>query len=112
MWINENGMIYEGDCHAGDRAATSEEMAAWVKLTAPNPLDQIRELEAQQVRDMARFDREQALAAAESLALADFGLDPDALYALGAGPNPPTAALNYRRLKDLDNQIKALRAQL
>lgn len=112
MWIDDLGNLYEGDCRAGDRAATPEEVAVWEQSRAPNPMEQIRELEAQQVRDMARFDREQALATAESLALADFGLDPDALYSLGAGPNPPTAALNYRRLKDLDNQIKTLRDRL
>ncbi len=30
MWINpETGQIYGGDCQAGDRAATEEEIAAW-----------------------------------------------------------------------------------
>ncbi|ARV17472.1 hypothetical protein AEP_00512 [Curvibacter sp. AEP1-3] len=112
MWVDTFGNLYEGDCRAGDRAATPEEVAAWEQSRSPSPLQQILELEAQQVRDMARFDREQALASAEALALAEFGIEPEDLYAMGAGPNPPTAALNYRRLKDLDNQIKALRDQL
>ncbi len=112
MWTDGQGFFYSGDCRAGDRAATAQEVAEWQATNSPSPLEQIRELEAQQVRDMARFDREQALASAEALALADFGIAPEDLYAMGAGPNPPTAALNYRRLKDLDNQIKALRDQL
>ena len=29
MWINAQGDLYEGDCAQGDRASTSEEMAAW-----------------------------------------------------------------------------------
>lgn len=29
MWINAAGTLYEGECAAGDRAATSGEIAAW-----------------------------------------------------------------------------------
>ena len=28
MWISKDGSIYEGDCQAGDRAATAQELAA------------------------------------------------------------------------------------
>lgn len=72
----------------------------------------IMQIEAQQVQETARMERERALLEAETVALADFGLTPQALYAMGDGLNPPTAALTYRRLKDLDNQVKALREQL
>ena len=29
MWIDGTGQLYAGDCVAGDRAATAEEVAAW-----------------------------------------------------------------------------------
>ena len=29
MWINKNGLVYAGDCAAGDRKATDDEISAW-----------------------------------------------------------------------------------
>lgn len=29
MWINADGILYDGDCAVGDRAATSGEIAIW-----------------------------------------------------------------------------------
>lgn len=72
----------------------------------------IANLEAQQVREMARFQRESTLESVEKMAFEQMGLKPDELYALGAGPNPPNAALNYKRLKDIDAQVKAARESI
>lgn len=94
MWINENGLIYEGDCHAGDRAATSEEMAAWELSKLPSPQSQIEALEREQL--MPRATREFMLLFMET----QF--------------TPEVLALNpgYMAVKAFDNQIKDLRAQL
>jgi hypothetical protein len=75
-------------------------------------LAKIAALEEQQRREMARYDRESALEKVEALALSDFGLDPDQLYAVGKAPGAPIAAVNYVRLKDIDNAIKAEREGL
>ena len=72
-------------------------------------LARIAALEDEQLRQTARMVRERTLKEAEDLALAQFGLTPEQLYALGSQPNPETAALTYKRLKDLDNAIKAER---
>jgi len=47
MWINSIGIVYEGDCRIGDRAATAEELQAWELSKQPSPLAQIKALEAE-----------------------------------------------------------------
>lgn len=69
----------------------------------------IVELEAIQIKETARFIREETLKDAEEKALAEFGIDPAALYAMGEGAGAPPPAMAYRRLKDIDNAIKAER---
>lgn len=69
----------------------------------------ILEIEAIQIKETARFIREETLKDAEEKALAEFGLDPAALYAMGEGDGAPPPAMAYRRLKDIDNAIKAER---
>jgi hypothetical protein len=75
-------------------------------------LAQIASLESTQIKQMARFNRERDLKEAEDLALQQFGLTPDQLYAVGASEGAPTAALNYKKLKDLDNAIKVEREKI
>lgn len=113
MFIDAQGNLYVGDMLPGHREATAAEVTNWAAShTVTETLAAIADLEQQQIRETARMERERALSEAEAVALADFGLTPQALYAMGEGPNPPTAALTYRRLKDLDNQVKALRERL
>lgn len=75
-------------------------------------LARIADLEMTQLRQMARMIRERTLKEAEDMAQAQFGVDPQQLYALGSQPTPDMAALNYKRLKDLDNDIKVERERL
>lgn len=94
MWINSIGIVYEGDCRIGDRAATAEELQAWELSKQPSPLAQIKALEADQL--MLRATREFMLMFMEANAPADI---------LAVNPG-------YQAVKAFDNQIKALRAQL
>ena len=38
-WINKQGGLYAGECAAGDRAATTEEVAAWRAARQPDYRD-------------------------------------------------------------------------
>ena len=73
---------------------------------------EIRALEEQQIREMARMNREQTLAAAEQLALEQFQMTPEQLYIAGSAEGAPIAAINYKKLKDIDNAIKAVRESI
>lgn len=42
MWINAQGGLYTGDCVAGDRAATKDEVAAWNASREPTYADKRR----------------------------------------------------------------------
>jgi hypothetical protein len=66
-------------------------------------------LEAVQIAAMARKQREDWLSEAEAAALAEFGVEPADLYAMGKAPNPPPPARHYAELKDIDDEIKRLR---
>lgn len=39
MWFNAQGGLYTGDCAAGDRAATSDEVAAWAAARTDPPIE-------------------------------------------------------------------------
>lgn len=76
------------------------------------PLAQIEALEQMQIKRTARAIREERLKEMEAFALANYGLNQEQLYVAASAPNAPTAMKSYKELKDLDNQIAALRAQL
>jgi hypothetical protein len=83
MWTDGNGTFYFGDCKAGDRAATAEEIAMWKaahdKVAANSAITtQIAALETKQARGV----REAVLAG------------------------------NLTYLQVIETQISALRAQL
>jgi hypothetical protein len=73
---------------------------------------EISAIEDRQIKETARMSRERTLLDAEKLALESFGLDPDQLYAMASLPDAPTAAITYKKLKDLDNDVKRLRSLL
>lgn len=75
-------------------------------------LQAIEELEAIQIKQTARMEREERLKEAEAYALNTLGLNPAQLYAAASQPGAPTAFITYKKMKDIDNQIVALRAQL
>lgn len=99
---------------------SNPEVQAWIaEGNTPEPADapdliaeakaRIRALEEEQVREMARMTRDMTLAQAEAMALADYGLTPAQLYDAGKAPGASIAALNYAKLKDIDNAIKVER---
>jgi len=95
-----------------DEHYSAQQPAPVVQSVAETAKATIASLEEKQMREMARMLREGALKDAEKIALSDYGLDPDQLYALGKGPNAATeatAAFNYARLKDIDTAIKTER---
>ncbi len=60
----------------------------------------IAELEAIQIKETARFIRETTLKDAEDKALAEFGIDPAALYAMGEGSGaPPPILMHFSTVK-------------
>ena len=114
MFIDQNGNMYAGEMRPGDREATAEEIEAWeaARNAPPPPLQQIESLEQFQIKRTARAIREERLKQMESYAQTTLGLNPTQLYAAASLPNAATALRSYKELKDLDNQIAALRAQL
>jgi len=46
MWINESGLLYEGDCVVGDREATAEEVESWdnrpVEVITSDPVAKLK----------------------------------------------------------------------
>jgi hypothetical protein len=87
---------------AADAAADEEEKKRNARAV-------IAGLEAVQIAAMARKQREDWLSEAEAAALADYGVEPADLYAIGKAPNPPPPAKHYAELKDIDDEIKRLR---
>lgn len=73
---------------------------------------EIERLEQVQIKRSARMEREEKLKEAEDYALATLGLNPVQLYAAASLPDAPTAFRTYKAMKDIDNQIVALREQL
>lgn len=109
----DHGGLYYGDMIAGDREATQQEIDAWqLALSKLSAQMQIGGLEELQLRKSLRSAREERLKAMEAEALATLALTPTQLYAAASQPNAPTALKSYKQLKDIDNQIVALRAQL
>lgn len=116
--------LSDGACFPQSEGGTDfEQFKAWkAEGNTPEPADapdikasakgKIAELEAIQIKETARYIREETLKDAEEKALAEFGIDPAALYALGEGYGAPPPAMAYRRLKDIDNAIKAERDKL
>lgn len=101
MWINQQGGLYSGDCQPGDREATPAEVAAWEAARNKTAIQwQIDNLEA--VSKIPRVMREFMLGSMEREAAAD-GMTLEQLR---------QANIGYKKLKDLDLQIRALRAQL
>lgn len=101
MWINSAGQLYEGDCVVGDREATSGEVlarnSAIAKIIPEQKISQI-----EQTTLMNRAVREFLILSSEAQAAAA-GITPEKLY---------TANPAYRKVKDVDNQIAALRASI
>lgn len=59
---------------------------------------------------LPRLVRTDLLVRAEKDAAA-LGLTLDQVYAMASQPNPPTAAITYKKLKDFDDSIAELRSQ-
>lgn len=101
MWTDGKGFFYSGDCRTGDREATAEEVAALEKerdkLNAQAQVDQI-----ERETMMNRAIREMAIGIAEEKAAA-LGMTPEQLYKVNLG---------YQKVKDVENEIVALRAKL
>ena len=101
MNIDAQGALYAGDLQPGDREATAQEIAAWEAARNKKAFAaQIEQLEA--TSKIPRVTREFMLSVMEKEAT-DTGMTQVQLYAANVG---------YRKLKDLDTQIRALRAQL
>lgn len=98
--------LFEHLLPAGCQRITEEEAASALAPTAQElkarVQAQINALEAAPVF-MNRFVREWSIKSAEKEALESFGLTPQQLYAANPG---------YKKIKDLDTQITALRGQL
>lgn len=75
-------------------------------------LAEIARLEEIQLRESLRMQRERELEAAEKYALDNLGLSPDQLYAAASQPGAPIAFLTYKRMKDIDDAVKAQREKL
>lgn len=98
-----------------DEHYSAEQPEAILPSVSETAMAAIASWEEKQMREMARMLRERYLDEAEALAMQQFGLDPDALYAAGKAPNAATeatAAFHYARLKDIDNSIKAEREKI
>lgn len=98
MYINQQGIIYQGDMAIGDREATAEEVAVWVAARAPDPKDAIRA----QIKSME--DRENLPRVTREFML----LTMEAQFA----PSVLAQNIGYVNLKAFDAQIKTLRDQL
>lgn len=75
-------------------------------------LAEIAALEELHLRQSLRAVRERELEAQEAYALANLGLTPEQLYAAASQPGAPIAMVSYKRLKDIDNAVKAQRERL
>ena len=101
MFIDKNGNLYAGDMQFGDRVATEEEVSAWESKRSKLAIqEEINSLESASM--LPRVSREFMLSVMEREG-ADAGYTKDQLYAANIG---------YRKLKDLDTQIRTLRKQL
>ena len=98
MYINQQGLIYQGEMALGDREATPEEVAAWVAAHTPNPKDVIRaQIKAMETEKMMpRATREFMLLFLEA----------------SFTPEQLSQNIGYAGVKAFDNQIKVLRDQL
>jgi len=98
MYINSNGIIYQGDMAVGDREATQEEIAAYIAARTPDPKDairaQIKKLEQEQL--MPRATREFMILFMET----------------SFTPSQLAQNIGYVGIKAFDNSIKTLRDQL
>jgi hypothetical protein len=128
LYKDKNGNLHDDDsgkafalfpASLGPYAPVTDDEAAAIRLAnfpkvdpKAEALGKIAALEEIQIKETARMIRERTLEEAEALALSQFNLTPEQLYAIGAAANPPTAALNYKRLKDLDNAIKIEREKI
>lgn len=79
------------------------------KIVAQAEIDRLEEF---QLRKSLRATREDKLKEMEAYALTTLGLTKEHLYIAASQPNAATAFKSYKELKDLDNQIAALRAML
>lgn len=101
MWINQQGGLYSGDCQPGDREATAAEVAAWEASRSKTAIQwQIDNLET--ASKIPRVTREFMLQVMEKEAT-DAGMTLEQLR---------QANIGYKKLKDLDTQIRTLRGQL
>jgi len=76
------------------------------EITRNKALAKIAELEEIQLRGTLRMQRERELEAAEAYALSNLGLNRDQLYAAACQPDAPIAFITYKRMRELDDQIK------
>ncbi len=101
MWTDGQGFFYSGDCRAGDRAATAEEIAARELPPTLGPQQQIDGLLA--LAGVSQDWHLDAMMAGMVALAATQGIAEAQLYAVNPG---------YKQVKDVSEQIKALRALL
>jgi hypothetical protein len=113
FYVVESGFVTDED---GWVEITRQEFEAANPASVQNPAAvaqaEIERLEQEQIKRTARMEREERLKEAEAYALATLGLNPEQLYAAASQPNAPVSFRTYKAMKNIDNSIVALRAQL
>lgn len=101
MWTDGQGFFYFGDCRTGDRAATTEEIAARQPDLKAVINGQIAQLLA--LAGVSQGWHLDAMMAGMVALASTQGLTETQLYEVNPG---------YKQVKDVSEQIKALEAQL
>ena len=97
MFINQYGIIYQGDCVVGDRVATPEEVSAWQSAHVTKDL-------------LAKLDAENTLSQRnlrETILLMS-----EAFKQLSNGALDLSVIPGVKRVKDVESQAAVLRSQL